>query len=342
MPDQIISPAELERLVSTYQLSVDAAWQKDEISFLSQLDLAEQEELCQFAVQRACVPGEIIFLENEPGDGMYIIQSGQAAVVKGDLHAPIILGFRGPGDMIGEMALIENQPRSATVVALEPTLLLGVSLDAFYRLSTGNPRFSLKMMGMLSARLRKSGEQLNQVVVHGKQRDEALEGLRDQVNRDPLTGLFNRRYLEVTLTQEVSRARSEGSQVGILMLDVDHFKRVNDTYGHPAGDAVLQALAKLLGKCVRAEDVICRYGGEEFVVVMPGARLTVVQERAETIRQGFQQACVVHQGVEIAVTLSIGAARFPANGETGEAVLACADQALYQAKQTGRNRVVIA
>src|SRR5512133_238449 len=342
MPDQIISPAELERLVSTYQLSVDAAWQKDEISILSQLNPAEQEELCQFAIQRACVPGEIIFLEDEPGDGMYIIQSGQTAVVKGDLHAPIILGFRGSGGMIGEMALLENQPRSATVVALEPTLLLGISLDAFYRLSSRNPRFSLKMMGMLSSRLRNSDDQLNQVAMHARQRDEALEGLRDQVNRDPLTGLFNRRYLEVILTQAVSRARSEGTQVGILMLDVDHFKHVNDTYGHPAGDAVLQALAKLLGKCVRAEDVICRYGGEEFVVVMPGARRTVVQERAETIRQGFQEARVIHQNVEIAVTLSIGAALFPTHADTGESVLACADQALYQAKQTGRNRVVIA
>ncbi len=336
----IASPL-FEQLRAAYHAYNEAHPNHEQPDFLSQLDDEDREHLCQVAAERTCLPGEVIMREADPGDCMYIIKSGRAVILKGNLDAPMILGFRGEGGLIGEMALLENRPRSATAVALDPMTLWGISQEAFIQLSIRSPGFSLKVLGLLSARLRKSDEQYWQVFETGKQREEDLAGLRDQVMRDPLTGLYNRRSLEVTLAQKISQPGRPGGEVGILMLDVDHFKRINDTYGHPAGDAVLKALAGLLAKCVRAEDIVCRFGGEEFVVVLPGAPLSIVQERAEMIRQGFQEMTVSHQDVEIRATLSIGAAMYPAHAANGEAVLACADQALYQAKKSGRNQVVV-
>lgn len=341
MPVQFLSTAVLAQLLSAYQASIEAETQVDETSFLSLLDSAGPAGLRAFSTKCTCQPGEIIVRENDPGDSFYIIQSGIAAVVKGNLDAPTTLGFRTPGGMIGEMALLEDQPRSATVVALEPTVLWRMSQDAFYAFSSQNPRFSRKLMSTLSSRLRNSDAERSQEAETGKQREAALTHFREQALRDPLTGLFNRRYLEETLAREISRARRSGSTVGILMLDIDHFKRVNDAYGHPAGDAVLRALAALLGKCTRAEDIPCRFGGEEFVVVMPGAPLPVICDRAEEIRLAFEALRVPAQDQVITMTLSIGVAAYPTDGAAGNEVLDHADQALYQAKAAGRNRVIV-
>lgn len=169
------------------------------------------------------------------------------------------------------------------------------------------------------------------------------EKLRHQVIHDALTGLFNRRYLEETLEREIYRVRRKGTSLGLIMLDLDHFKRYNDTYGHEAGDELLRALGTFLAGRVRQEDVACRYGGEEFVLFLPEALREVVIERAEEIRQGFPKLQVFHRGRVIeSVTVSLGVAMYPADGATGQDVLRAADDALYQAKAQGRNRVVAA
>lgn len=127
------------------------------------------------------------------------------------------------------------------------------------------------------------------------------------------------------------------------MLDVDHFKRFNDTFGHEAGDSVLQTLADLLRSQLRGEDVVCRYGGEEFTLILPEASLEATRHRAEQLREAVKQVIPRFRGQSLeAVTLSIGVASFPQNGDTGEALLRTADSSLYQAKQQGRDRVVVA
>lgn len=340
IPTQVLSSTEFDRLQSAYRTYVETLPQIEESSFLSMLDDCDRESLRLFATERTCVSGEVILREDQAGDCMYLIRRGTAVVFKGDVYSPMIIAARGEGGLIGEMTLIEKQPRSATVVALEPLSLWCISNASFLQLSSRSPAFSLKLLGLLSSRLRETDERYKEILSNGKQRDEILEALRDQVLRDPLTGLYNRRYLETILAQKIPPAEQGGNETGILMLDVDHFKQVNDTYGHPAGDAVLQALAKLVLERIRAEDIACRFGGEEFVVILPGAPLDVVRERAEVIRRDFQATRVAHQGLEITVTLSIGAAMCPADGRDGAAVLACADRALYQAKEEGRNRVV--
>lgn len=169
------------------------------------------------------------------------------------------------------------------------------------------------------------------------------ETLRQQSIRDPLTGLFNRRYLEETLEREVYRATRSGAPVGIIMLDVDYFKRVNDTFGHEAGDAVLQAVGQLLRTHVRAEDIPCRYGGEEFTLILPGASVEVAAQRAEALRAKAEGLQVSAAGQPLGdIRLSLGVAVLPVHGATGLGVLQAADAALYQAKHAGRNRVVVA
>jgi diguanylate cyclase (GGDEF)-like protein/PAS domain S-box-containing protein len=171
-------------------------------------------------------------------------------------------------------------------------------------------------------------------------KSEAL--LREQSMRDHLTGLFNRRYMEETLERELLRASRKQLSLGIIMLDVDDFKRFNDTYGHAAGDAVLRELGNLLLEHIRGEDIACRYGGDEFIIVLPDASQEVTSERAERLSEHARHLNIQFEGQNLeAIRLSLGVAVFPQNGSNGAAVLKAADDALYRAKREGRGRVVV-
>jgi diguanylate cyclase (GGDEF)-like protein len=164
--------------------------------------------------------------------------------------------------------------------------------------------------------------------------------LRNQAIRDPLTGLFNRRYLEETLGRELERCRRTNTVLSVLMLDVDHFKRFNDTQGHDAGDTLLSEMGSLLRQFFRGSDIPCRYGGEEFVVVMPDTPVGVAEKRANQLREAVKGLRVMHQGRHLGtVTISVGAAEYPMHGGSWESVMKVADIALYEAKQGGRDRV---
>lgn len=165
--------------------------------------------------------------------------------------------------------------------------------------------------------------------------------LREQSVHDPLTGLHNRRYMEESLAREIARAERARGPLAVAMLDLDHFKRYNDSYGHDAGDALLRALGALLQQAVRAEDVACRFGGEEFTLIMPSAGLDAACRRAEEIRELVSRLDVEHHGGRLGgITISIGVAIYPDHGATGEALIRAADAALYEAKASGRDRVV--
>jgi len=169
------------------------------------------------------------------------------------------------------------------------------------------------------------------------------EALRDQSIRDPLTGLFNRRYLEETLEREIRRAVRSECVLGILMLDLDHFKKFNDTFGHEAGDTVLRETAAFLTRSVRAEDIVCRFGGEEFVIILPIADIHATQARAERIRSKLRELTILHRGKTVGqVSVSVGVAELPQHGATPKTLLEAADAALYAAKRAGRDRVVVA
>jgi diguanylate cyclase (GGDEF)-like protein len=169
------------------------------------------------------------------------------------------------------------------------------------------------------------------------------ETLREQSARDQLTGLFNRRYMEESLDRELRRASREGYSLGLLMMDLDHFKDLNDGFGHAAGDLMLRAVGEFLGSSVRGDDVACRFGGEEFVVILPRASLENTRRRAEALREGMKGLTLEVSGpLRAALTISIGVACSPDHGETREQLVHAADVALYRAKAAGRDRVVVA
>lgn len=165
--------------------------------------------------------------------------------------------------------------------------------------------------------------------------------LREQAIRDALTNLFNRRYLEETLERELARAAREGYPLCIVMMDIDHFKEVNDTYGHEAGDLVLKTLADMVTKQSRQGDFVCRYGGEEFVLVMPNITVEVAKERVGSLHKSIAAHYIPFGRFNLNVTVSMGISSFPAQGETKEDLLRTADRALYAAKNAGRNRVMV-
>lgn len=164
--------------------------------------------------------------------------------------------------------------------------------------------------------------------------------LREQSLRDPLTGLFNRRHLEEAACRELQRAERNGYALAVLVLDVDHFKSFNDEYGHQAGDDVLVNLADELQNHFRGDDVVCRYGGEEFVVLLPNISREHALERAEQLRNAVKHSQWLIDGKYLQVTVSIGAAFFPEHANDLEGLISVADEALYEAKNTGRNKVV--
>jgi diguanylate cyclase (GGDEF)-like protein/PAS domain S-box-containing protein len=167
--------------------------------------------------------------------------------------------------------------------------------------------------------------------------------LHERAIRDGLTGLYNRRYLDEMLPRELHHAASYRQSVGLIMLDIDHFKRCNDTYGHDAGDTLLRTVSTFLQGHTRDGDLICRYGGEEFTLALPGASLADTLQRAEQIRAGIEAQVVAYDGHPmLQVTVSLGVAVFPDHGTTADDLIRAADQALYQAKHSGRNRVVLA
>jgi diguanylate cyclase (GGDEF)-like protein/PAS domain S-box-containing protein len=169
------------------------------------------------------------------------------------------------------------------------------------------------------------------------------ETLRTQAVRDSLTGLYNRRYMEHALEREVLRAARNRRTVGLIMLDLDHFKGVNDSYGHEVGDLLLRSVGEFLLANVRAEDIACRYGGEEFVVMLPEATLAMTQTRAEQLWKGIQGLTVNVRGELLRpLTTSVGVAAFPEHGRSLAELLRAADVALYAAKRQGRDRVMVA
>jgi diguanylate cyclase (GGDEF)-like protein len=167
--------------------------------------------------------------------------------------------------------------------------------------------------------------------------------LHEQSIRDPHTGLYNRRYLDETIGRELRKAQRHQRPVGVIMLDLDYFKQFNDTYGHDGGDTLLRAVGTFLQQHIRGEDIVCRYGGEEFTMILPEATLESTIRRAYEICDGIRRLVIHHNGRALrSITASLGIAAFPEHGPDADTLIKAADMALYQAKARGRNQIIIA
>jgi len=169
-----------------------------------------------------------------------------------------------------------------------------------------------------------------------------VEELRAQAVRDPVTGLFNRQYLDETLARELRRARRRRAPLSLIMLDIDHFKIFNDTWGHAAGDEVLKALGKLLRATMRGSDIACRYGGEEFVLVLPDTDLAIALQSVERICREIKRKRCSYRGQTLpSIAVSAGIAQYPRHGALSAELLRAADEAMYAAKRAGRDRIEV-
>ena len=209
---------------------------------------------------------------------------------------------------------------------------------------SGNPGHILSMVRDISSRketeaaLKTTNAELQRHILEV----ETLQAeLREQALHDSLTGLYNRRFLDEALPREIIRADRENDFLSVIICDLDHFKGFNDTYGHKTGDLFLIETARLIKACMRGSDIVCRYGGEEFVMVLPDLAPDAAVKRAEEIRQKCAQMVVWHEGRALQITISFGVATYPVHAKTGEEVIIKADQALYQSKNLGRDRVSV-
>ncbi|MCW5874452.1 MAG: diguanylate cyclase [Anaerolineales bacterium] len=278
-----------------------------------------------------------------------VVLDAQDRVVDMNPAAFALLGVEGR-EAIGQpgSALFGAWPQlNALLLQMRPAsqeLLLGSDSERTVELQI-SPLYD--QAGAFEGRLIVIRDITQRVIVERQLREQIAENeelqaqLREQSIRDPLTGVFNRRYLEESLRRELANAQRKNEPLSLVMLDIDLFKSFNDTYGHAVGDQVLQALGRTLNENTRTGDIVCRYGGDEFVVVFPGATAETARIRIDECRQAFAQLPIEIQGQQIHSTISAGVTSYPADSEDVDSLLNSADRALYQAKQMGKNLTVI-
>jgi len=186
--------------------------------------------------------------------------------------------------------------------------------------------------------LKEANEELQKEIAELRQK---IAELSEQAIRDPLTGLYNRRFLDEMLPRMLSQAQRLNYPVTVAMADIDRFKELNDSYGHQAGDVFLKGVAAILQTSARTGDIVCRFGGEEFLLLFPGMQLEDARKRLGKLRDDVAKEYVNLGSQRLARTLSIGIASYPAHADTSQALISAADKALYRAKNVGRNRVCI-
>ncbi|MEW5828426.1 MAG: GGDEF domain-containing protein [Chloroflexota bacterium] len=271
--------------------------------------------------ERKLEAGEVLFLENDPGDSLYWIESGILAVLQGDLDDPRLLVFRHPGQIVGEIALLENIHRTATVAAVVPTRLKTLSKEKFQGVLAMIPGVGIELIRLLSARLREI------------QPAELSAGMYDH-----LTKAFSRQAFDNRIREEIERAQLYRYNFSLVFLDLDHFKEINDTYGHSRGDEVLTAFVQRTTSELRTTDLLFRYGGDEFVLLLQGIDSQRGPVLIERLIEEFQRA-PIPGNPPLTLSFSAGIAYFPADGDTPLALLKAADERVYHSKRDGRGKV---
>ncbi len=220
-----------------------------------------------------------------------------------------------------------------------PATLLSLMGNVVYMVAIGMAAFARnQQLRTIREDLRASEQTLSQQLSDIKVLQAKLQ---EQASRDPLTGLYNRRFMDTIAGREIARCDRDHQHMAVMMVDVDHFKKVNDTHGHAGGDEVLKMLSALFLEKVRTTDVACRYGGEEFLLLLPGMTAEIAMLRANQWRSAFADRTVEFGGAPIQCTISVGVSIYPNHGENMEELTRCADLALYRAKKQGRNRVIL-
>ncbi|MBL8915561.1 MAG: GGDEF domain-containing protein [Archangium sp.] len=297
--------------------------------------------------ERACVAGEAIIIEGERGDSMYFLIEGTA---EARFDGGSKVRTYGSGSYFGELSFINpGQKRSTTIVATSPARLQVLDQNSVRSLLQSHPgviftllqracAFLVDNERALISDLKRRNTELQETIKKLEFTRKRLTQEEETARTDALTGLYNRRGFEAELPNFIERANAIGVGLALLAMDLDHFKPLNDTMGHPAGDFVLQGVGKILREKVRNSDLPCRMGGDEFMVLIADMSQAAVSMRAESLRTAIGE--MAHPGNEkgIRITSTLGGTLYKP-GETREEFIKRADEALYEAKRAGRNRV---
>lgn len=301
---------------------------------LEGVDLGHIAGLLERCPVATLAPGEVLLTMGQPNAVMYMILAGRMSVHLEGGPSSDPVAFIEAGQTVGELSVLDASPASAHVIAADTTRVLVVDHGLFWNLVDASHDFAINLLMLLAQRLRANNTTVaTNIRLQREYKRNAMV--------DALTGLYNRRWIEDALPRFVNRFVRNQQPLALLMLDVDHFKRVNDEHGHPAGDAVLIAVAHTLRTAVRPTDHVARYGGEEFAVILPETGPRAAQGVAERLRAAVKLAPIRDASGKLlpSVTISIGGALLsPADGSAAK-LIADADAKLYTSKQEGRDRV---
>jgi diguanylate cyclase (GGDEF)-like protein len=291
-------------------------------------------ELLGACLRRDLDSGEALLTPAQTNATLYVLLRGQMHVLLGESRDTVVPVL--PGDCVGEMSIIDGSRVSAPVVATEPSTLLAIDVERFWWLTERYPVIARNLLTIMAQRVRMTNTALT-IRIRAHEREELLARL------DQLTTVYNRRWLEENLPHYLERAQHAGSALVLGLFDIDNFKSYNDTWGHVAGDTALRAVARAVREHIRPPDQLCRFGGEEFCLVLPDTPLAKVPKLGERLLHTISSLPIRSSSGETtwpAVTVSLGFTASLAE-DTPESLVRRADRLLYEAKNGGRNRYAL-
>jgi len=304
----------------------------NKIKLFQFVDLESIKGILDACTLRSLTAGEVLITAGQQNRTVYFLLEGHVRIHLTSLQSEPT-AVLGPGESVGEMSVIDHQPTSAFVVAAEPVRLLAMDEELLWSLVHASHATACNLLIGLTTRLRHTDAVLSES-------NEMEEDGRHYGTIDALTGLHNRYWLEMLLDRQVQRATVGGLPLSLIMIDIDRFRTFNDDYGHAYGDHVIYAVAHTLSGHLRPTEIIARFGGDEFVVILPDMGLETARDIGERLHRGVMDAVpVTPNGSSIPhPTTSIGLAELKA-GQTGKDLLDEVERALYRAQSGGRNRI---
>ncbi len=310
------------------------------VSIFGECTERELDAIAAGLTESKAAAGEVIFREGDEGSELYIVKRGLVTIGlrTADGNEKELARFQA-GNFFGEMSIVDDAPRSATCRALEESVLYRMHERDYYHVLETHPRAAIKimykMLNTIAHRLETTSRFVADMVRWGN--EASRRAITDEV-----TGAYNRRYLDSLLTDRYSGDGSSGKPFSLIMMDVDRFREINEAHGHEVGNKLLARLVETINLVLKETDVIARYGGDEFTLLLPDAGLEEATARAEEIRRAVEGMTIRIPPVDqpLAVTVSQGVAAFPESRNNLAELKAAADRALYRAKEEGRNRVV--
>jgi diguanylate cyclase (GGDEF)-like protein len=312
------------------------------VSILSECTDKELRAVASELSEQNLAQDEVLFCEGDEGSELFIVRSGtvKSVIRTADGKEKEVARF-GAGNFFGEMSIVDDAPRSATCQAVEKSILYRMHERDFYRVMERQPHAAIKimykMLNTTAQRLKATSHFVSDMVRWGN------EASRRAIT-DEITGAYNRRYLDRLLSETHATASAAGGTFSMIMMDLDHFREINETHGHEVGNTLLCRAVEVMKSVLKESDVLARYGGDEFTILLPHTDLTQAGARAEGIRRAVENAVIEIPAVPepLRVTVSQGVAGYPASSTDLDEIKKHADRALYQAKEQGRNRVVSA